>query len=233
MPRYAIYYAPERAAKLWQFGTALLGTDPETGAVVPQIVPDGFLPDDWQNFTASPRRYGFHATLKAPFALAPGKTEDELFTAFRAFAERRAPFSLPALQPALSGDYAVLQLAAPDARMHTLADACVEAFDGFRAPLSEADRARRQPEGLSARERAHLERWGYPYVFEDFAFHMSLAGPLPAARADDALAALAAAYETEVKGEDLSVRSLAIFVEHAPAKPFRLALRAPLGGKAA
>ena len=25
----------------------------------------------------------------------------------------------------------------------------------------------------------HLDRWGYPYVFEDFRFHMTLTGSLP------------------------------------------------------
>jgi putative phosphonate metabolism protein len=232
MPRYAIYYAPERSTKLWQFGTSVLGGDPETGEMVPQVVPDGFQPEDWQSFTAAPRRYGFHATLKAPFALAPGKTEADLFAACRAFADRQAPFSPPPLAPVLSGDYVTLQETKPDARLSALADACVKELDTFRAPLSEDDRARRRPDGLSARQRQHLEGFGYPYVFEDFTFHMSLAGPLPESRRTEALAALTAAYEKAVKDETFSVRSLSIFVEPGLGQPFRLALRAPLGAKA-
>jgi putative phosphonate metabolism protein len=232
MPRYAIYYAPERATKLWQFGTGVLGTDPETGASVAQIVPDGFLPDDWQTFTASPRRYGFHATLKAPFALAPGKTEDDLFAAFRAFAETQMPFDASALTPVLSGGYVTLQQRQSDPRLQKLADACVADFDAFRAPLSETDHAQRNHEALTARQKDQLDRWGYPYVFEDFTFHMSLAGPLPKERGPDVLTGLAAGYDKAVRDEVFSVRSLAIFSEPAPGRPFRLALRAPLGGKA-
>lgn len=232
MTRYAIYYAPERATRLWQFGTSALGGDPETGTAVPQLVPDGFLPDDWQTITASARRYGFHATLKAPFALAPGKTEAELFAAFRAFAGRQISFSAPPLTPILYGEYVTLQEATPDPRLQALAGLCVREFDEFRAPLSEKDRARRNPNGLSAREREHLENWGYPYVFEDFAFHMTLAGPLPESRGPEVLPALAAAYDKAVRDEDFSVRSLSIFVEPGPGEPFKLALRAPFGAKA-
>ncbi|BCJ89777.1 hypothetical protein IZ6_05120 [Terrihabitans soli] len=232
MARYAIYYAPERASLLWRFGSSVLGADPESGQTVPQIVPDGFLPDDWQSFTASPRRYGFHATLKAPFELAPGKTEQDLFAAFRAFAGRQIAFSAPALEPVLYGDYVTLQEKTPDPRLQALAGLCVREFDAFRAPLSDKDRARRKPQGLSAREREHLENWGYPYVFEDFVFHMTLAGPLPENRGQDASTALSAAYDKAVKDEDFSVRSLSIFVEPGPGEPFKLALRAPFVAKA-
>jgi 2'-5' RNA ligase len=31
---------------------------------------------------------------------------------------------------------------------------------------------------LTARQRSHLDRWGYPYVMEDFHFHMTLTGRL-------------------------------------------------------
>lgn len=232
MARYAIYYAPERASRLWQFGTAALGNDPETGAAVPQIVPDGFLPDDWQSFTASPRRYGFHATLKAPFELAPGKTEAELFAAFRAFAGRQIGFIAPPLQPVLYGAYVTLQETAPTPQLAALAGLCVREFDEFRAPLSEKDRARRNPDGLTVREREHLEHWGYPYVFEDFTFHMTLAGPLPENRGADVLSALSALYDNAVSGEAFSVCSLSAFVERQPGEPFKLALRAPFGAKA-
>jgi putative phosphonate metabolism protein len=232
MARYAIYYAPERATRLWQFGTSVLGSDPETGAAVPQVAPDGFSSDDWQSLTASPRRYGFHATLKAPFALTPGKTEKDLFAAFRAFAGRQIAFSSPPLTPILYGDYVTLQEATCDPRLAALAGLCVREFDAFRAPPAETDRARRNPQGLSAREREHLENWGYPYVFEDFTFHMTLAGPLPENRGRDVLSALSGAYDQAVRDEDLLIRSLSIFVEAGPGEPFRLALRAPFGAKA-
>ena len=106
--RYAIYYAPERDTRLWQFGCRVLGRDPETTERVAQIVPDGFLPDDWQVFTASPRRYGFHATLKAPFVLKEGRSEAELVEGVRAFAARQAPVTNAVVTPVLDGRYVML-----------------------------------------------------------------------------------------------------------------------------
>jgi hypothetical protein len=228
--RYAIYFAPERDTRLWAFGTSVLGSDPETGADVPQFVPDGFLPDEWRALTASPRRYGFHATLKPPFALAAGRSEEELFTALRAFVAQRAPITGLSAAPDAGGSYVMLGLTEKDARVHELADACVTDFDAFRARPSDAEKARRMSGGLSEREAAHLERWGYPYVFDTFTFHMTLAGPLPEDRRARALAGLNLTHDKAVKNEGLAIRSVAVFVEPAPGEPFRLALRAPLEG---
>jgi len=228
--RYAIYFAPERDTRLWSFGTRLLGRDPETGEIVPQLVPDGIRPEDWQNFTAAPRRYGFHATLKAPFALVADRTESQLLSAVEAVAARLPPVSGLPLWPEHSGSYCLLGLPTPDPRVIALADTCVEQFDRFREPLTEAERTRRLKAGLDAREQAHLDRWGYPYVFDTFTFHMSLAGPLPPARIGDILAAVVAVHDAEVNGEELAIRSLSVFVEPGPGEPFRLARRFPLGG---
>jgi Protein of unknown function (DUF1045) len=230
--RYAIYFAPERETRLWTFGTGVLGSDPETGEAVSQILPDGFLPDEWRAFTASPRRYGFHATLKPPFALAAGRSEEELFAATRAFAAQRAPITGLSAAPVAGGSYVMLGLREKDARVHELADACVAGFDTFRAQPSAAEKARRLSAGLSEREAANLDRWGYPYVFDTFTFHLTLAGPLPEDRSARALAALNLAHDKGVKDEGLAIRSVAVFVEPAPGEPFRLALRAPLAGDA-
>jgi len=228
MKRYAVYVAPERATRLWHFGNRVLGRDAETGEAVAQIVPDGFEPIDWQSFTASPRRYGFHATMKAPFRLAPGKSESELFDAARAFAKIRTPIRNIQLKPVLSGDYVMLGVKEADRRVHEFAEACVSHFDMFRAPLTDDERAKRGAD-LTDRQKKNLERWGYPYVFNDFTFHLTLAGPLPKERAEDALRALTTGYELAVKGETLAVESVCIFAEPEDGL-FRLVLRAPLGG---
>ena len=77
-PRYAIYYAAPRGSALDRFGADLLGYDAWSGDDLQ--FPNG-LPLDWRELTSDPRKYGFHATLKAPFALAPGKSETELLAA--------------------------------------------------------------------------------------------------------------------------------------------------------
>jgi 2'-5' RNA ligase len=54
----------------------------------------------------------------------------------------------------------------------------VTGFDSFRAPLTGQDRARRNPDKLAPRQRDYLDRWGYPYVMDEFRFHMTLTGRL-------------------------------------------------------
>ena len=61
-----------------------------------------------------------------------------------------------------------------------LASAIVQEFDRFRAPLSEAEIERSDPDGLSAAQFANLHRWGNPYVMDEFRFHMPVTGPVNA-----------------------------------------------------
>ena len=67
-PRYAMYFAAGADSALSRFGAGLLGYDAHTGDEVP--FPDVALrvAPDWHDITADPRKYGFHATLKAPMA---------------------------------------------------------------------------------------------------------------------------------------------------------------------
>jgi putative phosphonate metabolism protein len=181
-PRYAIYYTPEPGSDLDRFGAELLGYDATSGE--DPAFPDGILQlaPDWRELTCDPRKYGFHATLKAPHALVPGKTEAELLAACEAFA--RTPQPIPVITPvvgSISGFIAVVP-AKPSAELERLAGDCVEEFDSFRAPLTAEDRARRNPSMLTPRQREHLDRWGYPYVMQDFRFHMTLTGRLPPER---------------------------------------------------
>ena len=71
-PRCAVYYAPDPQGDLWDLACAWLGRDPhrKVDCVRPAIPALADL--DLDALTASPRGYGFHATLKAPFELADG-----------------------------------------------------------------------------------------------------------------------------------------------------------------
>ena len=80
--------------------------------------------------------------------------------------------------------------AEPSAELERLAADCVREFDSFRAPLTPEDRARRNPTALTARQCDHLDRFGYPYVLEDFRFHMTLTGRLDASRRQPVLTML-------------------------------------------
>ena len=126
--------------------------------------------------TSAPRFYGFHATLKPPFSLKQGTREAELIAAAEAFGRTQAAFTCPPLRVQRLGRFIALMLSAKSAEMDALADTCVRSFDRFRAPLSDADMQRRRAAGLSDQQNRYLQQWGYPYVFEEFRFHMSLTG---------------------------------------------------------
>jgi len=189
-PRYAIYYVPDTDSALSRFGAEILGYDPFTGNDV--LVPGDLImhAPDWPALIKDPCKYGFHATLKAPFSLTPDTTEDDLIAAFDDFA--RTPRAIPDIVPVvrvISGFTAVVP-DAPSAELSALAQACVEGFEVFRAPMTPEDRARRKPENLTPRQVEQLDRFGYPYVRDDFRFHMTLTGRLPAERRASVLAML-------------------------------------------
>ncbi|NVN85280.1 MAG: DUF1045 domain-containing protein [Rhodopseudomonas sp.] len=220
-PRYAIYYAPTRHHALYRFGAELLGYDAFSGDGLP--FPDAVMArvPDWRDISQEPRAYGFHATLKPPFALAADATEPELLAACERFAT--IPRPIPSIAPVVDaiGSFIAVVPATPSAELNRLAQDCVEAFDEFRAPLTPEDRARRNPAALTAAQLAHLDRWGYPYVMEEFRFHMTLTGRLPAERRGallallrDRLAALALA--------ELAIDRVAVFRQDAAATPFRV-----------
>ena len=203
-PRYAIYYAATPLGELDRFGAHLLGYDAFSGQEL--AFPDNIerIVPDWRALTQDPRKYGFHATLKAPLVLPPGKTEAELVAALESFA--RSPRPIPVIKPVVRaiGDFIAIVPAERSLELEQLADECVRAFDAFRAPLTPEDRARRNPDRLTPPQRDHLDRWGYPYVMEDFRFHMTLTGRLVAERREEVLAVLRQRFAA------LDIASLAI-----------------------
>ncbi|EKS42327.1 DUF1045 domain-containing protein [Afipia clevelandensis] len=189
-PRYAIYFVPAADSVLYRFGASLIGYDAYAGqplAFAPNIESEV---DGWARFTGDPRKYGFHATLKAPIALAANRTEGDLISAMAAFA--RTPRAIPVITPTVRSISSFIAVVPdpPCEALQAFARDCVTAFDGFRAPLTAADRERRNASVLSGRQIAHLDRWGYPYVMDDFRFHMTLAGSLPADRLESVTAIL-------------------------------------------
>lgn len=187
-PRYAIYFVPAQDSTVYSFGAEMLGYDAFSGEACEQ--PRDLLRQfpDWPALTEEPRKYGFHATLKAPFPLAPTAREDDLAEAVENFTARGIPAITPVVD--LIGDFVAIVPAQPVATLSDLANDCVTQFERFRAPLTEAERARRLRAKLTPRQISHVDRFGYPYVFEDFRFHMTLTGKIPPHRQDDILFSL-------------------------------------------
>lgn len=154
--RYAIYDCPEGA--LGAFGSAWLGSGRAT--------------------VARPARYGFHATLKAPFALSEGESEARLVGAVAALAAGLSPVAFKLELARLGGFFALVPQGDTEA-LNRLARSCVQELEAFRAPMTAAEYERKLRPGMSAQKRENLKRWGYPYVLEDFRYHLTLTGPVP------------------------------------------------------
>jgi putative phosphonate metabolism protein len=220
-PRYAIYYAAALGSDLDRFGAGLLGYDAYGCTDLPfpdritEVVPD------WHDLTQDPRKYGFHATLKAPFALTPDGNEAELTAACEAFAAkpRQIPVITPVVNP-ISGFIAVVP-AEPSTELNRLAADCVRHFDAFRAPLTMQDRSRRNRVTLTPAQADHLDRWGYPYVMDDFRFHMTLTGRVPTARRDPLVALLRERFAARDL-RTLAIDRVALFRQDDAAARFRV-----------
>lgn len=181
-----------------------------------------FIRDDVRDLTSDARRYGFHATLKAPMRLADGRSEQELRTAADAFAARYEPLSIPAPRvTTIDGFRALVPDTERPSALSELAAEAVKVFDEFRAPLSQADVRRRRPERLTDRQRELFERWGYPHVLEEFRFHLTLTDAVPAERGAEIDAALDEHF-AQVSGIDVPLTAIAICAEPAPGAAFEL-----------
>jgi len=218
-PRYAAYWAPARDHPLWDAGCAWLGRDAERA--------DRSWP--LREHTDVPRGYGFHATLKAPQHLATDVTPRMWLDRVASIAASTAPFQMPPLEVRLLGDFVALRPAVdPDAShpLRRLADRCVLELDSLRGPAIAADIARRI-EGLDARLAGQARRFGYPYVLDDWRFHMTLTNSLPSPAV---LKEAARLFFTDVLALPLRSDELAVFIQPHAGAPFVLAHRIALTG---
>jgi hypothetical protein len=159
--RFAIYFAPARDSLLWQRAC------------------DWLARPDLDPLTISARKYGFHATLKAPMTLARDRVAFD--AAIAAFAGAHRPVTLSGLAPRLLDGFLALTTESQPAPLTDFAADVVDAFEPFREPLSDSERARRLKAPLTPRQIELVDRYGYPYVLEQFLFHMTLTDRLPEA----------------------------------------------------
>ena len=169
-PGSRIYYAPRGDDPLFAAGSAWLGRDPVSDAA--------------DAAAGAPRDRGGHGRTarlwvsRDPEAAdASGGREPIGLVCNVPYGPRRriAPFDLPPLAVTdLHGFLALRETSFPARPLQALADACVErAGLVSRATVrggTGAPAARR----LSAEQDAMLVRWGYPYVFGTWFFHMTL-----------------------------------------------------------
>ncbi|WP_269585054.1 DUF1045 domain-containing protein [Roseibium sp. Sym1] len=218
--RYAIYFAADADDPLMQLGNAWLGRDTFSGRDLPQQPVPGLSAERFHALTTDPRRYGFHGTLKAPFSLADGQSETALVEACETFAGEIAPYGITGLSVNRLGRFLALTPDAEEPALRAFAALCVRRFEPFRAPLSEADLERRRKARLSDKLDTYTRQWGYPYIFDEFRFHMTLSNKLE----DDGEAALLAdaarARFAAVTGRQRTCRHVALYTEPERGAPF-------------
>ena len=227
--RYALYLAPPAESELWRFGCDVIGRDALTGASRDGFAPEGFTPGAWREMTSDPRRYGFHATLKAPFRLRLDLDHAELIDSVAEFAQRFEPFD--------AGELSVCALAMGEKRafvalrphgglkdLRSFAGSVVRSLDRLRAFR---DGERREPARLTPRQAYYLDAWGYPYVLDEFRPHFTLTNAI--AEADRVARLLQQEFRLRAPSPALRVDALTLFKESEPGGEFRILRRFALG----
>lgn len=210
MKRLAIYFAP-RPGAFADRAAAWLGWDVARGVPVPQPDLPG-LPLPVADLTTDPGKYGFHGTIRAPFRLAPGITEGAVRDHVAALAARLPAVACTGLVLQDLHGFLTFTPAGPVEALMALGARVVEETNALRAPLTEAEIARRRPETLSPRQRALLDLWGYPFVMEEFRFHLTLTNRLAPDHAE-AVAGILRAHFAPVLPQPFVIEDLCLFGE--------------------
>lgn len=224
--RYAIYFAPQNGTPLAQFGRTWFGSDPDYPDKTIQRRNYGLEADTVRRITKKAERYCFHATMKAPFRLHEQQTVQDLQNKLAEFANRQRAFSLHGLALTQLEDCLVLATTKANPEVNELAALCVCEFDPFRGKTTDQDQVRRQVDQLTPKQRALFEQWGYPYVYEEFRFHMTLTGPL-ARREIEQITPLLAPALKDISLGPVEISSICLFGDPGEGKTFRLIERHP------
>jgi len=227
-PRYAIYFTPPPFSALARFGSGIIGYDCFDAVEVPHVELKGIDLNLQKLMTLDPRRYGFHATIVAPFHLRE-HSEDELIASASAYATRTAPIRIGSFAVAGIGDFVALIPAEANGDIPLLAAECLKVFNSYRAPLSAADRERRLKSGLTPHQLALMDSWGYPYVLDEYRFHMTLTGKLPERLRDEFRHALEQAF-AERSGDTFELDAISVMRQDDDGDRFRVLRRCGLRG---
>ncbi len=228
--RYALYYAPRPEEGLAAAATQWLGWNPDSGRARALPAISSLHRDRLAEIVADPRLYGFHGTLKPPITLADGVSERDFLDAVGRFSASYRAITVPSLALAELSDFLALVPTARCTDLQDLADRCVVEFDEFRQPAGEAELARRRASGLSPRQEELLLRWGYPYVLDQWRFHLTLTGRIADPVEREAVAAILRQRFAGFLDRPLPVRDLCVFRQAVAGRPFTVAARFTLGG---
>lgn len=222
--RVAVYFTPDDQHGLSAAAAKWLGWDPHSASLIERDVADD------RAAVSKPAHYGFHATIKAPFHLAPMQTLDALQSALTDYCGDAGPFELPALEVRKIKDFFALVPQGDLKHLTLLANETVRFFEHFRADITPQDIAKRQPQFLTERQNHYLKEFGYPYIFEFYRFHMTLSGSVALEHQNIVEESIYKHFDKFI-GRPLAFDALSLFVEPSPQQPFYCHSRHMLGKK--
>ena len=217
--RFAIYFAPEIGSNLHTIGSQWLGRDSSSGKSIKQPNIKGISSNYFYKVTKNPRVYGFHATLKAPFRLNKEFTLKDLCSQIQRSSTLSKPFSIN-LKVQKLGNFIALMMNPNEQKMQNLASQLVENLDQFRAPLHQKEIDKRRMSNLTTSEDKNLLQWGYPYVFDDFRFHMTLTEKIPCRSDQEFMVNAASSHFSEDLDRATKVNSISLFVQESSEADF-------------
>lgn len=224
--RFAVYFVLPKDNPIYRIASTWLGHDAYTGLDKPLTRLPKRL-KALQDLASNPSTYGFHATLKAPFRLRGNKTRDQLVEAFHAFCAQTEAFRCDTLSLRRIGHFIALTPTLPCERLDLLAAECTEFFEPFRSELSPQEIEKRKPHKLSERQKMLLEQWGYPYVFDEFRFHMTLTNSLDDSELIEVMDALQEGFSA-LLNQPLEVAKLCLLYQARPEDHFIVMDQQPL-----
>jgi hypothetical protein len=171
--RFSVYHVLEPDDPLYCLGSRILGRCLYRSMAVPPPWP---LSSKRHRVKAA--KYGFHATLVAPFKT--NEPTDKLIETLHHLAGRLRSAELGPLELSLlEQGFPALVPADSTPEVFNLEKELVIGLCPFRLPPEPPELARREP--LSSRQRVLAQKWGYPYVLEEFRYHLTLGDRVPEA----------------------------------------------------
>ena len=212
--RIAIYWTPGKPSPLDKAASDWLKEEDNKIPGIPK--------EEVQRLLLAPNHYGFHATIKPPFRLKSEYALEDVaqeLTLFIAEKQNR-PFTLPRFDVARIGQFICLKPQDESSRLQKFAAETLRRFDHFRKPADEDEITRRRASGLTARQDQLLLKWGYPYVLDEFIFHLTLTGNIQNPNHFKLLNhELLKRFSSKVKFPPCIFDSLSLFIQH-DGKPF-------------
>lgn len=174
--------------------------------------------------TQHPRRYGWHATLKAPFRLKKDLSVETLLAELQQLSHELTVFELPLLEVKRLKNFLALAPLENQRGIEKIAAAaqqCVEHLSPCAESLTASEIAYRNESRLSEREQVLLQQWGYPYVKELYQFHFTLSDGLDTSSALEIHELTLAAKAWFDFAQPLRFDRIALFVEESKGQDFK------------